>query len=202
MAEEFNIQEWIQKAKEDPKNNVAPLIGIIFALLFGAYKLLYAPQATILSKQTKANKAISEQINGLQNAVANKDDTMTEVADLLKARSQVEAMCYKKSEAPLFLQEIRRLGKLVGIDIKSINPQPPIPKVFAETFTYEEYPVKINFSGSFQQLGLFLRVLEASPKLISIDLPTLLPDASGTIKLELTPTTILLPEPVATATAQ
>ncbi|MFZ2957874.1 MAG: type 4a pilus biogenesis protein PilO [Candidatus Ozemobacteraceae bacterium] len=203
MAEVINIQEWVQKVKEDPKN-AAPPIAIFFGLLFAAYKFLYAPQQVLLAKQIKANTAIERQIEDLKDKVANKEELAIEVLDLRKSRAEAESVCYKKMEAPLFLQELRRIGKTVGIDIKSINPLPPVPKVFAESFHYEEYPVKIAFSGSFQQLGMFLRALEMSPKLISITLPPILPDASGTIKVELNPTTILIPEvqPTPAAAAQ
>jgi len=192
MADEFNIQEWIQKAKEDPKIAAQPVV-VLLAIVFLGWKFLYSPKKVELEKELKKNKEVVAKIKDLDNAVSNSEEIKLQVAELKKARSEVEKICYQKAEAPMFLQSIRKLGKSAGIDIKSINPLPPITKTY-ETLTYEEYPVKISFSGNFRQLGIFLRTIETFDKLISVELPPLVPDASGSFKFDLTPTAVLLPE--------
>lgn len=193
MADEFSLEDWLKKAKSDPQQ-AAPPIVVIVVLMFLSWKFFYSPQVVLLTKELKKNKGVEDQIKGLENAVANIEDIKIEVADLKKVREEAESVCYKKLDAPQFLQDLRKIGKSVGVDIKSLAPQPTVPKVFAESFHYEEYPVKISFLGDFRQLGMFLRALERSPKLIGVDLPNLAPDASGQLKLDLVPTAILLPE--------
>ena len=190
---EFNFQEWLEKAKQDPKVAAQPVV-VIIALIILAYKFLYLPQKVVLAKELKKNKGVQDQIRGLESAVANIEEVKMEVNDLKKSWSEVETRCYKKEEAPLFLQDLRELGKQADVNFKSITPFPAIPKTF-ETLSYELYPVKVMFLGNFKQLGLLLRAFEKHPKVIAIDLPTLEPDASGTFKFDLTPTTVLLNQP-------
>ena len=189
----FNFQEWLEKAKQDPKVAAQPVV-VLVALILLAYKFLYLPQKTLLTKELKKNKGVQDQIRGLESAVANIEEIKMEVNDLKKSWSEVETRCYKKEEAPLFLQDLRELGKKADVNFKSIIPLPSIPKNF-ETLSYELYPVKITFAGNFKQLGLLLRAFEKHVKVIAIDLPNLEPDASGTFKFDLTPTTVLLNPP-------
>ena len=194
MADEFSLEEWLKKAKEDPRNTAGPPVVIVLALIFLSWKFFYSPQKLLLTKELKKNKGVEGQIKGLESAVANIEEIKIEVADLQKVREEGEALCYKKLEAAQFLQDLRRIGKSVGVNFKNLVPQPTVPKVFADSFHYEEYPVKITFVGDFRQLGMLLRALEKNRKLVGIDLPNLTPDASGQLKLDLLPTAILVPD--------
>ncbi|HNW36191.1 MAG TPA: type 4a pilus biogenesis protein PilO [Candidatus Ozemobacteraceae bacterium] len=192
MAEEFKLQEWLAKAKEEPKL-AAPPVVILLAVIILSWKFLYSPQKLIFEKEKKKNKGVQDQIKGLESAVANIEEIKIEVNDLKKARLEAEELCYKKMEAPQFLQDLRKLAKQAGLELKSINPQPPVPRTF-ETVSFEEYPVKISFTGDFKQLGTFLRILEKHKKIVSVTLPQLVPDASGTFRFDIMPTTVLLLE--------
>lgn len=199
MAEEVRLYEWCLKAKDDPKLAAQPIV-ILVAIIVLCWKFLYSPQKIVLEKEKKKNKAIQDQIRELESAVANIDEIKIEVNDLKKDRLEAEELCYSKPKAPQFLQDLRRLAKESGLDLKSINPQPPVPKNF-ETISFDEYPVKISFVGDFKQLGTFLRIIEKHKKIISISLPALLPDASGTFKFDITPTAVLLHETTPAAAA-
>lgn len=193
MAEgDFNFQEWLKKAKEDPKQAAPPFV-IVFALIFFAYKFVYLPKTLTLRKELAKNKGVQDQIRDLESAVANIEDLKTEVGDLRKSWTAIEDGCYKKSESPIFLQDLRKLGKLADLNFKSITPQPLVPKTY-ETLNYWLFPVKIGFTGTFKQLGIFSRILAKHAKLVFLDLPTLVPDASGAFKLDLFPTAILIEE--------
>jgi len=192
MAEQPSLMEWLGKAKEDPKLAASPVV-VIVALIFFGWKFFYAPQKIALAKELKSNKGVEKQIQALEQAVANKEQIQLEVNDFRKAMEKAEKICYKKSESPVFLQSLKKLGKQAQLDIKNINPQAPVEKTF-ETLKYEEYPVKINFQGTISQLGIFLRTLEIQEKLIVLALPQLTPDASGTFKFDLLPTVFLLPD--------
>ncbi|NLI75296.1 MAG: type 4a pilus biogenesis protein PilO [Candidatus Riflebacteria bacterium] len=192
MAEGFSLTEWLQKAKADPKVAAQPFL-VLGAILFIGWKFMYSPQVVLLTKELKKNKGIESQIQVLEEAVANKEQIQLEVNEFRKARENAVKICYKQSEASQFLQNLRQVGKLAKMEIKSISPQPKQERTF-ETVRYEEYPVKISFQGTFSQLGIFLRLLEKQEKLIFLDLPPLSADASGTFKFDLLPTVYVLPE--------
>jgi len=182
--------EWLEKAKADPKVAAQPLIAIVAVAALG-WKFGYAPVQTEIAKELKKNKGVQDQIKGLETAVANIEDIKIGVAEMRKKWDEVQALCYNKNEAHKFLQDLRQIGRDVGLDIKNITPQPTIQKTF-DTLIYEEYPIKIAFSGSLAQLGIFLRKLEKHPRITFLELPPIIPDASGVLRLDLLPSTILL----------
>ena len=187
------IKDFIAKAKEDQKLAAAPVV-ILLAIIFIGYKFAYSPQKTLLTKQQKENKGVQDQINSLKAACDNLEGLKIEVAELKKGTELVARQCYRKYEAPVFLQNIREVAKQNGLSIRSINPLPTVPKKFAEILEYEEYPVRIAFEGDFIQLGKFLRAMERYPRLIYLKLPPLKPNASGSFRMDLEPSTILIPE--------
>lgn len=195
MAEEVSISEWLQKAKADPKLAAQPLM-IILALAFMEYRFLYSPQVKNLEKENKKNAGVIRQMDDLKKATEDIDNIRLEVNELKLKKSLAEKYCYKQSEVPLFFQDLRKWGREAGIDLKSLQPSPPVAKTF-ETLAYEEMSVKIPFSGDLKQLGIFLRTLEKSDKIIKVDLPPLKPDASGTFKFDLNPTILVLSDPPA-----
>ncbi|MBF0542904.1 MAG: type 4a pilus biogenesis protein PilO [Candidatus Riflebacteria bacterium] len=203
MAEGFDLKEWIQQAKDDPKVAAQPLI-VVLALVYFGYKYLYSPQAVALIKERAKLTGIKGEITKLTSAMANSEELKVEVIELKRIRSEIELQCYKKTEASSFMQDLRTLGKKAGLEIRNLTPLPMVQKTYLEKMNYEEFPVKILFNGDFKQLGMFLCAIETFKKKITIDLPPLVPDASGTFKFELTPTCIVLPEnfslPVASKT--
>ena len=190
MAEGFNFDEWLTKAKADPKVAAQPVV-IFVALILLAFRFGYSPQKTLLTKELKKHKGIVRDIQGLKNAVENIEEIKLEVTDLKKSWAIVEEKCYPKQNAPLFIQDIRQIAREADLSFRSLTPLPPVERKF-ETLTYEIYSVKVSFQGDLKQLGKFLRLLEKHKKLVYVELPDLQPDASGTFRFDLTPSTILI----------
>ncbi len=192
MADEALLTNWLAKAKEDPKN-AAPPVVIILALFFGGYKALYAPNTAILLKQDKATKGIEAQIKKLESAVENLEDIKLEIEEKKAQWKKTQQLCYRKSEITRFLRRVRELATLAGIPVKSVNPQQISPLPLGE-LAFEKLPVSIYFTGDLVTLGIFLRLIEKEEKITFLNLPSLVPNASGTFELELVPTTILIPD--------
>ncbi|EKD81672.1 MAG: hypothetical protein ACD_39C01696G0002 [uncultured bacterium] len=195
MAEEFSLTEWLKKAKEDPKVAAQPFL-IIAALAFGGYKGLYAPKVAELLKEDKKIKGIEANIKKLQAAVDNIEDIKLDIEDKKSAFSKSVKLCYRKSEMTSFLRRVRELSSQAGIPVKSVNPQPLSELKLGEA-AVEKFPVTFSFSGDLVQLGTFLRMIEKEEKLTFVSMPNLKPNASGTFDLELTPTTVLIPDEMA-----
>lgn len=195
MAAEFSLSEWLKKAKEDPKVAAQPLV-VIAALAFGGYKGLYAPKVAELLKEDKKIKGIEANIKKVQAAVDNIEDIKLDIEDKKSAFSKSVKLCYRKSEMTSFLRRVRELAAQAGIPIKSVNPQTMTKLTLGEA-TVEKFPVTFSFSGDLTQLGTFLRMIEKEEKITFVTMPNLKPNASGTFDLDLTPTTILIPDEMA-----
>ncbi len=197
MAEGFSLSEWLKKAKDDPKLAAQPLV-VVLALAFGGYKGLYAPKVAELLKEEKKIKGIESNIKKLQAAADNIEDIKLDIETKKAAFAKSLKLCYRKSEMTSFLRRVRELSSQAGIPIKSVNPQPLSPIQIGEV-TAEKFPVSFSFSGDLIQIGTFLRLIEKEEKLTFLSMPNLKPNASGTFELELTPTTILIPDELALA---
>lgn len=197
MAEGFSLSEWLKKAKDDPKLAAQPLV-IVLALAFGGYKALYAPKVLELAKEEKKIKGIESSIKNLQAAADNVEDIKLDIEDKKSNFAKSLKLCYRKSEMTSFLRRVRELSAQAGIPIKSVNPQPLSQLQIGET-AVEKFSVSFGFSGDLIQLATFLRLIEKEERLTFLSMPTLKPNASGTFELELTPTTILIPDELALA---
>lgn len=192
MAEQPNITEWLAKAKEDPKLAAQPVI-IILALFFGGYKVLYSPQTVLLKRQAKKTDRVKGEIKKLKSAVENLEDIKLEIEEKKNAWKKTQGLCYRKSRMTQFFKRIRELAKLAGIPVKSVNPQPITEIQFGE-IKVEKLPVSIFFTGDLVKLGVFFRLIEKEEKITFLSLPSLRPNASGTFEMEISPTTILIPD--------
>ncbi|PKL48469.1 MAG: hypothetical protein CVV42_09280 [Candidatus Riflebacteria bacterium HGW-Riflebacteria-2] len=200
MAEEFSITDWLKKAKEDPKLAAQPLV-IIAALAFGGYKGLYAPKVLELKKEDRKTKAIESQINDVQAAVDNRENILLDIEDKKAQLGKAIKLCYRKSEMTSFLRRVRELATQAGIPIKSVKPLPLVPTPMGN-IEAEKCTVTFGFSGNLLQLATFMRLVEKEQKITFLNMPNLTPNASGTFDVELSPTTILIPDAIAMSMTQ
>lgn len=195
MAEEFKISEWLAKAKEDPKVAAQPLV-IIAAVLFGGYKFAYSPKVVELGKELKKNQKIEADIKKVQSAVNNIEDIKLDIEEMKARFNKAKTMCYRKSDMTAFLRRVRELALKAGIEVKSVNPL-PISPLSLGGMPAERFSVSFYYTGDLLKLGTFMRLVELEEKITFLNMPTLSPNASGTFEVELTPTTILLPDSMA-----
>lgn len=194
MAEELNISEWLKKAKDDPKLAAQPLL-IVAALAFMGYKFLYSPKVIELNKELKRNKGVEAEIQTVESAIENLEDIKLDIEDRKAKWETAQKLCYKKAEMTSFLKRVREIAQRAGINVKSVNPQTITPTQVGKV-TVENFPVSFFYSGDLVQMGTFMRLLELEEKITFISIPPLAPNASGVFEVELTPTTILVPDKI------
>jgi len=192
MAEEFNITDWLKKAKEDPKIAAQPFL-VIAAVAFMGYKFLYSPKVVELGKEIKRNKGVESQIQAVESAVENLEEIKLDIEERKAKWANALKVCYRKSEMTAFLRRVRELAQKAGITVKSVNPQAITPQQVGQIST-EKFPVSFFYTGDLTQLSIFLRLVELEEKVTFISIPPLTPNASGLFEVELTPTTILVPD--------
>lgn len=195
MAEEFSITDWLKKAKEDPKVAAQPLV-IVIGLAFGGYKGLYAPKVIELTKEERKTKAVEAQIRDVQAAVDDRENILLDIEEKKAKLNKAVKLCYRKSEMTSFLRRVRELAAQAGIPIKTVKPLPLSPVTIGNVAA-ERCTVTFGFSGDLIQLATFLRLVEKEEKITFLDMPNLSPNASGTFEVELSPTTILIPDEMA-----
>lgn len=194
MAEELNISDWLKKAKDDPKLAAQPLL-VVAALAFMGYKFLYSPKVIELGKEIKKNQRVEADIKTVESAIENLEDIKLDIEERKAKWETAQKLCYKKAEMTSFLKRVREIAQKAGINVKSVNPQTITPTQVGKV-TVENFPVSFFYSGDLVQMGTFMRLLELEEKITFISIPPLAPNASGVFEVELTPTTILVPDKI------
>lgn len=192
MAEEIKITEWLQKAKENPKEGAIPIVAFL-CLGFIVYKFLYAPKALLLTKELKKNKAVQVEMKKFQNAANQLEDIKIDIEDKKKELNNIQKLCYKELERTQFLRRIRELAQQANLNIKSINPMPD-QNLSIGPITAKKFSVNFNYLDNLHKLLTFMRLVELEEKICFMPVPSLSSSASGTFDTTVTVSTILLPD--------
>ena len=196
MAEEFSISNWLQQSKEDPKK-AAPVLVIVAGVVFAAWKFGYSPKSIQIDKELKKNKRLASEMNSFKNAANQLEDIKLDIEDKKKKWEENQKLCYKELERTVFLKRVREIATQSGINVKSINPIPD-ENIRISVIDAKKFSVQFNYSGDLTHLLTFMRFIELEPKISFMSIPSLMPNASGTIDTVLTVSTILLPDNIST----
>lgn len=187
-----SITEWLEQCKEDPKLYAMPVV-LVIAVYFVGYKILYAPNLKPLKKQLRKNKGVERSIKSVKSAANDIEDIKLRLEELRANAEKTKKLFYKPNEATKFMRRIRSLGKMAGVQIKTVNPKPIKPIKLGE-ISAKQFSVTFDFKGELAKLGTLLRLIEKEEKITFVELPPLIPDASNTFQIELSPSTIMLDE--------
>lgn len=196
MNEEFTLTEWLQKAKEDPKQFAIPVVFIL-AIAFLDWKFLYAPKAKEILSQTKKNQKVVSEMKNIKDAANKLEDIKIDIEEKKKAWESTKALCYTELKRTDFLRRVRELANTAGINVKSINPSPD-KTVKLGMLEAKNFSVNFNFIGDMTTLLTFMRLVELEPHICFMQIPPLQPNASGTFDTSLTVSTILIPDIIPT----
>ena len=109
MNEEFTLTEWLQKAKEDPKQFAIPVVFIL-AIAFLDWKFLYAPKAKEILSQTKKNQKVVSEMKNIKDAANKLEDIKIDIEEKKKAWESTKALCYTELKRTDFLRRVRELA--------------------------------------------------------------------------------------------
>lgn len=188
----FSIIEWLQNAKQDPKQAAVPLV-VLATIIFFIYNFSYKPVKIKLLKKEKEIKSIKSELSNLKSASSNKDEIELNIANQKKKFDNSTKLCYKKNEITSYLRHVREIATKSGIKVKSIIPKPQTP-IQVGNISVEQLPVSFNFEGDLKNLGIFLRMIELEEKVTFIKLPKLIANKEGKFNLVLEPTIIIVPD--------
>ena len=105
MNEEFTLTEWLQKAKEDPKQFAIPVVFIL-AIAFLDWKFLYAPKAKEILSQTKKNQKVVSEMKNIKDAANKLEDIKIDIEEKKKAWESTKALCYTELKRTDFLRRL------------------------------------------------------------------------------------------------
>lgn len=176
MASKIDLNQILQQVERLPQAARMGLVAGLFVALIGIY------WAAIYSGERQALEAKQNQLTQLTSeiaearAVASNLKSFQEQRGLLKQELEGALQRLPNSaELPGLLTDISGLGKKSGLEIREFNPGQQVSRGF-----YAEVPIKLEFYGTYHELGVFFDRLSRLSRIVNItSLAMSIADESG-----------------------
>ena len=176
MAGNVDANEILQRLERLPPPARYGVLAAIAVLVVGIYWMaIYGGQREQLQlKRTQLTKLQSEIAEA--RAIAANLKSFEEQREVL--RRELNGALQRlpnDTELPGLLTDISGLGKKSGLEIRAFSPQPKENRGF-----YAEVPIRLEFYGSYHDLGIFFDRLSRLSRIVNItELDLSLADDSG-----------------------
>jgi len=142
---------------------------LIFALTFlllcvSFYYLKYKPQAERIKSLKTEIAGQAKRLAELKQAAAQAKALEAEIAKMEEEFSQLVKLLPDQREIPGLLDNISRLVSQAGLEQISFQPQPEKPQEF-----YAAIPVRLELTGSYHELGVFLDRVSKLDRIVKVE---------------------------------
>jgi len=154
------------------------LAGIIFGLVFIFY---FKPKNAEIKNLRAERQKIEQEVQDLKAKKAELDQIEAELVAMNKQLKELETIIPQKREISDILRRIQQLAFDARLNIVKFAPRGEIRKGF-----YAEWPIPIEVSGNFHNLGMFFDSLSRFSRIFTIENFTIRAVTSQTESLTIT----------------
>jgi type IV pilus assembly protein PilO len=158
---------------------LAAIFGIAGLMLY--YNLLLKPQFSSFIARNKEFRVVKERVKTGEALIANKAELIRQHDNFKKQAGYLEKRLPGQDQISSLLEDFSDVAKSSKVNILKIKPLEefaPISKQKVVSNSYAEFPILIEASAGYHQLGAFVNRLETMDRFIKIiDI-----DVSGTVK--------------------
>lgn len=137
------------------------LAAFLVALAFFAY---FKPKNEELDNLRSTRVNVEREVRDLREKKKQLDVIETEIAELNKSLKELEAFIPRKKEVADILRRIEQLASDARLTMVRYTPRPEIPREF-----YNEWPIPIEITGNFHNLGVFFDRLSRFPRIFTVE---------------------------------
>ena len=137
------------------------LSGIIFGLVFIFY---FKPKNTEIKNLRAERQKVEEEVQVLRQKKNELDKIEAELVTMNKQLKELEVIIPQKKEISDILRRIQQLAFDARLNIVKFAPRGEIKKEF-----YAEWPIPIEVSGNFHNLGMFFDTLSRFSRIFTIE---------------------------------
>jgi len=141
--------------------NYAALAVILAGLFFFAY---YKPKMTVLNNLKDQRTTVEQDVSKLRMKKKQMDKVEAELATLTVSLTELEAIIPQHKEISDILSQLQQLAYDTRLNITKFTPKGEIFKDF-----YSEWPLPMELTGSYHNLGLFFDRLSRFSRLFTIE---------------------------------
>jgi type IV pilus assembly protein PilO len=138
---------------------------VIAVLIFVAfYMALYRPRNAELRDLVNERIKIEREVAQLKRQKAQLDKIEIELAEMTKTLAALETVVPKKREISDIFRSTQQLAYDSNLDIRNFTPQGEVQKDF-----YSDWPIRIDLTGGYHNLGRFFASLSNFERLFTVD---------------------------------
>ena len=138
---------------------------IVYVLTFiFLWNSMYASKARELKKVDSAYKAQYSKVQSLREYVKDYDKIIREKDSLLALWEETQKYLPQEEKMEEWLSQLTGMAITSGVKITSFKPQNPTIKEL-----YIEYPISLEVTGGFHELGTFISFIANSERIMTVD---------------------------------
>jgi type IV pilus assembly protein PilO len=141
--------------------NYAALAVILAGLFFFAY---YKPKMSVLTSLRNQRTSVEQEVTKLRLKKRQMDKVEAELAILTESLKELEAIIPQHKEISDILSQFQQLAYDTRLNITKFTPKGEIFKEF-----YSEWPLPLEMTGNYHNLGLFFDRLSRFSRLFTIE---------------------------------
>jgi type IV pilus assembly protein PilO len=153
----------------------AGAIALVFAAVAGAGGWYFVIQEEMpqLERAQRDERDLRTQFEDRQRKAANFDAYRAQLAEIERDFGAMLRQLPGKTEVPSLLVDISQTGLGAGLEEQEFTPATEIHKDF-----YAELPIKLQYTGSYHELGNFVSGIAALPRIVTLHDITIRPQSN------------------------
>jgi type IV pilus assembly protein PilO len=128
-------------------------------------------QLTRLKSAEQNELALKREFEDKQKKAVNLPDFQDQLTQIETSLDEMIRQMPTEDELANLLVDISQTGLASGLQFKLFKPETPILKDF-----YSELPIKIQVTGKYEELGLFVSGLAALPRIVTLHDVNIVPE--------------------------
>jgi type IV pilus assembly protein PilO len=140
-------------------------IALVFAAVVaaGIWYFVIQEEMPQLERAQRDERDLRTQFEDRQRKAANFDAYRTQLAEIERDFGAMLRQLPGKTEVPSLLVDISQTGLGAGLEEQEFTPATEIHKDF-----YAELPIKLQYTGSYHELGNFVSGIAALPRIVTL----------------------------------
>jgi type IV pilus assembly protein PilO len=140
-------------------------VALVFAAVVGAGIWYFVIQEEMpqLERAQRDERDLRTQFEDRQRKAANFDAYRAQLAEIERDFGAMLRQLPGKTEVPSLLVDISQTGLGAGLEEQEFTPATEIHKDF-----YAELPIKLQYTGSYHELGNFVSGIAALPRIVTL----------------------------------
>jgi type IV pilus assembly protein PilO len=140
-------------------------IALVFAAVVaaGVWYFVIQEEMPQLERAQRDERDLRTQFEDRQRKAANFDAYRAQLAEIERDFGAMLRQLPGKTEVPSLLVDISQTGLGAGLEEQEFTPATEIQKDF-----YAELPIKLQYTGSYHELGNFVSGIAALPRIVTL----------------------------------